>query len=95
MRVDAEPPADLRLRLDECRRSSSVSRVTVDVDSSLGEPIRSELERHGVGVVTGVDVAEISGHDGTLEVRGSRRLPPPGRPGVMSYDKGAKNLVLR
>jgi NADPH-dependent 2,4-dienoyl-CoA reductase/sulfur reductase-like enzyme len=54
-------------------RVTIVSRprtVMPTVDGPLGELVRKELERHGVQVVTGVDVGEIAGHDGRLEVRG-------------------------
>jgi NADPH-dependent 2,4-dienoyl-CoA reductase/sulfur reductase-like enzyme len=40
------------------------------VDASLGEIVRRELEHRGVEVATGVEVGEIAGRDGALEVRG-------------------------
>jgi NADPH-dependent 2,4-dienoyl-CoA reductase/sulfur reductase-like enzyme len=54
-------------------RVTLVSRsptVMPSIDASLGEVVRRELEQHGVEVATGVEVAEIAGHEGALEVRG-------------------------
>ena len=46
--------------------------VMPTVDEALGNVIRDELDKHGVEVVTGVDVTEIGEHDGAPEVRGAR-----------------------
>lgn len=54
-------------------RVTLVSRPTTvmpSVDPRLGEIVRSELERHGVEVVTGIEIGEITERDGALEVRG-------------------------
>jgi NADPH-dependent 2,4-dienoyl-CoA reductase/sulfur reductase-like enzyme len=55
-------------------RVTLVSRpptVMPNVDASLGELVRAELERHGVDVVTNVDVREIVPRDGQVDVRGT------------------------
>jgi NADPH-dependent 2,4-dienoyl-CoA reductase/sulfur reductase-like enzyme len=54
-------------------RVTLVSRPTTvmpSVDPRLGEIVRSELERHGVEVVTDIEIGEITERDGALEVRG-------------------------
>ena len=51
--------------------------VMPTVEAGLGEVIRSELERHGVEVVSGVGVGEIAERDGGLEVRGNSGFSRP------------------
>jgi NADPH-dependent 2,4-dienoyl-CoA reductase/sulfur reductase-like enzyme len=46
------------------------AKVLPTVDPSLGELVQAELERHGVEVVTGVEVRDISQSNGALRVRG-------------------------
>lgn len=48
-----------------------LDQVMVSVDRTLAEPIRAELERHNVLVVTGVGVQEIEESGSRLQVRGS------------------------
>jgi NADPH-dependent 2,4-dienoyl-CoA reductase/sulfur reductase-like enzyme len=53
---------------------SRLPAVMPSVDASLGELVRSELERHGVEIVTGVDVGQIVPRNGHLEVRGTSQF---------------------
>ncbi len=47
---------------------SRLPTVMPSVDASLGEIIRTELEHHGIDVATGIQVGEIIGRDGELEI---------------------------